>query len=250
MKLIRNLSLGVLLMWVVNGCFNAPDYPTSPQIQFLDDRKYFSKETGDGLDELVVALKFQDGDGDIGIDDSFTDSKYVQQYFFSISTSGVISPSTLEQSNVNYKFSRQNPQYKLPIYDCKSWELKKNKDGATIDTIYTELNDNFFNLFVDYYIKNNNSPTDTSYTKFDIYKDLSRGCPDRAILGGRIPVLSKDPGKKAPLDGIINFSIRSFGLEPTFGSSIIKLRLRIQDRAFNKSNLVESSPFTLQSIRR
>jgi|688.fasta_scaffold310430_2 hypothetical protein len=261
---MRSIVVSVLVFLVIvglDGCFTAPTYPTSPRIQLLEDQDnfYFSKgQAAGGLDELVVSLNFQDGDGDLGLATNETDPKYKDQYFFFISSSGQItSVENANQSNVNYKFKRQNPRYNLPAYSCDSWEiveLQNNSNVTFTDTIYTELNPNRFNILIDYYIKNSTNPSDTSYTKFDIFKryqELSLGCPDGTLGGGRFPILASDPGKVAPLDGKLVYRIRSFGLDIIFNSNTtMKIRIRIQDRAFNLSNQVESRPFTLISIRR
>jgi hypothetical protein len=253
-------ALVVLVIVGLDGCFTAPTYPTSPRIQLLEDRDsfYFLKNTGNDLDEFVVSLNFQDGDGDLGLASNETDPKYKDQYFFFIASSGQITTvEKIEESNVSYKFKRQNPRYNLPSYNCTSWEIAefKNKDNVMFkDTIYTELNPNRFNILIDYYTKKTTNPSDTSYTKFDIFKryeELSLGCPDGTLGGGRFPVLASDLGKAAPLDGKLVYRIRSFGLDIIFNSNTtMKIRVRIEDRAFNKSNQVESKPFTLTGIRR
>ena len=257
MRSIIVSALVLLIILGLDGCFTPPTYSKTPQIQLLEDRDnfYFSKGTGNGLDELVVTLKFQDGDGDLGLSTNEADPIYAQQYFYIINSNGSFTQVTdIELPNVNYvnyRFKKKNPNLKLPDYNCTSWEFKLNSSGVRIDTIYTELNQqSFYNIFIDYYLKNNLTPSDTSYTKFDIDKFFAPSCPDRTLAGGRFPILSSDPGKVAPLDGTLRYSIRSIGLDIIFGSNTMKIRVRIQDRAFNKSNVVETRPFTLPSIRR
>jgi hypothetical protein len=250
MKLIKNLSWAILLVWCVDACLSPPDYPIVPQISIVNEEISFGKNQF-GLDSLEIAINFTDGDGDLGLDDTFKDPKYDQQYFYFITSSGQIQFSTLDQSNVNYKFKRLNPKYNLPDfvtpYNCSSWELKKKND-ITIDTIYTELNPNFYNVFVDYFVKNDDGK---SFTKFNIDSVfIFPRCGDRSLNGARMPNLSKDPGKSSPLDGKIRFWIKSLGFEPSFGSKTLKLRVSIQDRALHKSNEVDSKEFTLLSIRK
>lgn len=249
MRGIRNIGLALLIMTVVNACFTPPDYPITPQIEFINDELGFFKNST-GFDTLKIALKFTDGDGDVGLDDSFTDPKYAPQYFFFRNSSGQFILSTLNQSNVNYKFKRQNPSFQLPDFvtpfNCNSWVLKK-VNNVVVDTIYTELNPNHYNIFVDYFTKNNNG----TFTKFDVDENfIFPFCGDRSLNGARIPNLTKDPGKASPLDGKIRFAINSIGLDFLFSTKTLKLKITIQDRALNKSNEVESNEFTLQSIRK
>jgi hypothetical protein len=249
MRWIRNIGLGLVLMVAVNACFTPPNYPITPQIEFINEELGFYKNPA-GFDTLKIALKFTDGDGDIGLDDSFTDPKYAPQYFFFRNSSGQFILSTLNQSNVNYKFKRLNPSFKLPDFvtpfNCNSWVLKK-VNNVVVDTIYTELNPNHYNLFIDYYIKNNSG----TFTKYDVDQIfIFPFCGDRSLNGARIPNLSKDPGKESPLDGKIKYAIKSIGLEANFSIKTIKLKISIQDRALNRSNEVESKEFTLQSIRK
>ncbi len=249
MRWIRNIGLALLIMTVVNACFTPPDYPITPQIEFINDELGFFKNST-GFDTLKIALKFTDGDGDVGLDDSFTDPKYAPQYFFFRNSSGQFILSTLNQSNVNYKFKRQNPSFQLPDFvtpfNCNSWVLKK-VNNVVVDTIYTELNPNHYNIFVDYFTKNNNG----TFTKFDVDENfIFPFCGDRSLNGARIPNLTKDPGKASPLDGKIRFAINSIGLDFLFSTKTLKLKITIQDRALNKSNEVESNEFTLQSIRK
>jgi hypothetical protein len=258
MRWIRNIGLALMLMLAVDACFSPPDYPITPQIVFVNEELDFVSGTGsDGTDILKIVLRFTDGDGDVGIiNENSTEMKEQSQFFYSLSSTGQVSLSTIEQSNINYRFKRLNPNFKMPgsenklpdfvpPFNCTSWELEKDNQGKVIDTVYTELNPNYYNIFVDYYIKNN----DGTFTKFDIDKNFFfPNCGDRSLNGARIPNLSKDLEKSSPLDGIIRYNIKSAGIELLFSINILKLKITIMDRAFNRSNEVESKEFTLRSI--
>lgn len=58
------LATIVLLVW---GCNQAPVFPVEPQIEFMD---ISPKETVHLRDSVVIRFRFQDGDGDIGQDNS------------------------------------------------------------------------------------------------------------------------------------------------------------------------------------
>jgi hypothetical protein len=237
MKLIRNLSFGVLLMWVVNGCFTAPTYPIVPQIEILNDEMYYGKSSNG--DSIVIALKFKDGDGDIGLsDDDKNDERYALQYYFEY-----------QGKPVTFKTKTQNPQLNLPDfvtpYSCTNWE--EIKDGAVVvDYLYTEFNPNYYNIFVDFLTKN----PDGTFTEFDPTTYFKY--PDCSIAGydGRIPILSKDLGKKSPLDGKITYGIKGFAFDLLFSTETLKLKISIQDRASHKSNEVFTKEFRLDQIRK
>lgn len=58
----------LLLVFTAVSCVKPPDYPVEPRIEFVS----MNKNTFDVLDEdsLSVVLYFEDGDGDIGSNDS------------------------------------------------------------------------------------------------------------------------------------------------------------------------------------
>ena len=238
MKRIRNSVLIVIGFIGLDACFTAPTYPVVPQIDF--NSICYGKSASGGLDSIVLEVNFKDGDGDLGLDDTYnSDTTFsLQRYYI------------YKGAPVTYKTKRQNPQLGLPEfvtpYNCTNWDVKRNASNVVIDTLYTKYNPNYYTIFVDFLIKD----AQGNFTKFDpttyfIY-------PNCSIAGynGRFPVLSKEPGKKSPLDGKIRYSMRSLGFDAIFGIKTLKLVVTIQDRALNKSNTVETPEFTLQSIRR
>ncbi len=238
MKLIRNLSLGVLLMWVVSACFTAPTYPVAPQIEYID--LYYGKSTDGGFDSIVVALKFNDGDGDIGLDD-----RYDSDPTFRLKDS-----FTFQNQPVTYKTKRLNPTLNgtngkpLPNFvtpfSCTNWEVQRSNNVVT-DTLYIELNPNYYNIFVDFYVDG----VFFDPTTYFIYPNCSS-----AGYSGRIPVLSTDPGKKVPLDGKITYAIKGLALDALFSGKQLELKITIQDRALNKSNIITTGMFDLVTKRK
>jgi hypothetical protein len=254
MKSIKRLFVFALLSVGLNACFENPKYPVVPQIEILNDELYFGKSTSEGSDSIVVALRFKDGDGDIGIDDSFKDPTFSLEKFYFLydaNEPNILRYTTFEKSNVNYQFKKNNPQFDLPEFtppfSCSNWQVKRNVSNQPLDTIYTEFNSDFNNVIIEYLIKQ----TDGTFKKYDIDEVfLYPDCGDRTLGGGRIPNLSKNVGNPTPLDGKIVWSIKSFGFDAIFSIKVLKLRIYIKDRALHKSNIVESKEFTLQSIRK
>ncbi|GAB3660741.1 hypothetical protein GCM10027594_30980 [Hymenobacter agri] len=78
MNLFRTLGAVVVLVsgWAgVSSCLKAPSYPTTPSISFNNLTKIYAPPPVPGAtpgDTLVFAVDFQDGDGDLGLDDADT----------------------------------------------------------------------------------------------------------------------------------------------------------------------------------
>ncbi len=253
MKLIRNILGAVLLMVGLNACFETPTYPIVPQIEILNDDLYYGR--GDAGDSIVVALKFKDGDGDLGLSDADNNVfKFAYKYRYRTGVGDNV---------VNYKFKRENPTFlidlqdgttPLPLstydfvtpYNCTNWEVIRNSNNVVTDTLFVIFNPNYYNIFVDFYTKNN----DGTYTLFD--PSLVFKYPNCSIVGydGRFPILSKDLGKKSPLDGKLTYSLKGAAFDLQFGTKTMQLKISIQDRALQKSNVVTTKDFTLASILR
>jgi hypothetical protein len=95
---------------------------------------------------------------------------------------------------------------------------------------------------MDLYIKN----PDGTYTYFDpttLYP-LAQCTPN--FFNGRFPILSSDLGKKSSLDGTITYKYQSAALYFLFHGKTLKIKAYILDRAFHKSNVVESGDFVIK----
>lgn len=260
MKLIRHMVGAVLLMIGMNSCFETPSYPIVPQIEILNDELYYGKTKKiDGNDSIVVSIKFKDGDGDIGLSDTDNNTlKFAQQYYYFITVNE-------GRKIVNYQMKKNNPSLQVDInpggvenlqplskydfispYNCTNWEIRRNGNGDVTDTVFTVFNRYNSNLFVDFYTVEANGDT----TRFDpltyfIY-------PNCEIVGynGRVPILSKDLGRKSPLDGKIIYAIKGIAFEELFSIKTLRLRISLVDRELHKSNTVFSKDFKLSSIKR
>ncbi|NOS57532.1 MAG: hypothetical protein HOP37_14930 [Cyclobacteriaceae bacterium] len=253
MRWIRNIGLGLVLIVVVNACFTPPDFPITPQIEFINNElKFIKNPAPQGNDTLRIVLKFKDGDGDVGIIPvnpiPLVDR---EEYFYLLNSNGQLSLIEKEQSNLTFRFKRLNPNFRLPNgkplpeLSCDNWSEKK-VNNRVVDTIYYELNPRYYNMSIEYFTKNNNG----TFTRFDIKEGrFFPNCADGAFNGARIPNLSKEIGKSTPLDGKITFNYLTQGIDFIFSIKTLKLKVYIVDRAGNKSNEVESKEFTLQSIR-
>ena len=116
-------------------------------------------------------------------------------------------------------------------------------DGDTLrDTVRIERNENFNNFFVDFFVKTGNGfeellLIDLLGTNFD----------------GRFMILNPDGvDSDRPLEGTLRYTMRSFGflINPILRNETLKLKLQIQDRRLNRSNIVETPEFKLVEIAR
>lgn len=239
--LVAFLGLGLL------SCFDPPEYPVEPEIEF---KNIYFKKVPDGTDSLVLEVFFKDGDGNLGLAANELgcydiDGKTVcfqDRFQFMVNDGG---PNQGKRINYAIKRTDPNPLFKnLPAYvkpyDCINWELEKSATGQVIDTVYIELNPDHHNIYVDFLVKQ----ADGSFQEFDFREEYC------TTYDGRFPVLSKDLSQKNPLEGVIRYAMQGLGFELMFSIKTLKLRIQIQDRVLNKSNTIETPEFTLQSIKR
>ncbi|MFM7486371.1 MAG: hypothetical protein ACKO13_05550 [Cytophagales bacterium] len=259
---MRSIVISVLicgLILVLDGCFTPPTYPIVPKISFAG--LTFEKLAPPDFPTLVLMLNFTDGDGDLGLDPRFeTDTAFVERFYVTRQNQ-YISSFTLEKfptvALVDFKFVKRNPTLRLPNgspfppLNCKNW-LQRTKQVNNLpqvqDTVYMESNESYYNILVDLFIDDGTGnfkifdPNTSPYFTFPT-------CPGENF-NGRFPVLSSDPGKKAPLDGTLTYRIKSLLTEGIIGSKRFKLSVQILDRAYNRSNIIETEPTTLAAIRR
>jgi hypothetical protein len=240
MRLIRNLLVFVFISLGISACFDPPDYPLQPQIEF---ESIVFKEYGSGFDaeadSLILKIRFKDGDGDLGLDPSelscVTEDICYNNKFYFIKPNG---------KPVTYKDKRTDPNYSsLPDfvkpYNCINWEVRTDNNNL-VDTLYFELNPDHYNIEIDFLVKN----ADGTFTEFDWTKEFNYpNCG--TSFDGRYPILFKnEPG--SPLEGSLQYGMGSIGFKVLFSIKTLKLRIQIKDRALNKSNEIFTPEFTLQ----
>lgn len=239
MRLIRGLLLFLIVAAGMSACFDPPEYPVQPQIEFESiEFKEFGSGFDSETDSLILVISFKDGDGDLGLDPSeqgcISETICYNNKFYSKKEDGNL---------VTYKDKRTNPKFSslpdfIKPFNCINWEVRN--DNNKIDTLYFELNPDHYNITVDFLVKN---PSNGTFEEFDWTKEFTY--PNCGIsFDGRFPILFKDkPG--SPLEGNLKYSMGSLGFKALFSIKTLKLRIQIKDRALNKSNIIETPEFTL-----
>ncbi|MFM7852310.1 MAG: hypothetical protein ACKO96_10450 [Flammeovirgaceae bacterium] len=249
----------------------------------------FEKLAPPDFPTLVLMLNFTDGDGDLGIDDSFqTDTAFVQQYYLLRPNQGQdlskiikLYPfiSNVEQDIyptlqvVDQLFIKKNPNLRLPnasnfpslklptdsnfpSLNCKHWVERKiggtgtDKDKVR-DTAFTVYGETYYNILVDIFLEEKDENGSSVFKAFDSQTISDGGFPNCIPnnFNGRFPVLSSDPGKKAPMEGDLIYRMKSIKMEEIFGTKRFKLHIQVRDRSYHKSNIIETEPTTLAEIR-
>src|SRR5688572_17534632 len=130
MKIIK----GLLLFGLVAGassCFDPPEFDDIPKIDF--EGLYFGVTPDDGeMDSVVLSIKFQDGDGDLGLESNAErnpnhfSTPFQSSFYYLESGGGLIPVSTYVGVT-----DEDAPRYFNPVLD-----LGSNQNGllATIRT--------------------------------------------------------------------------------------------------------------------
>ena len=71
MKLIKGLGLLSFLAIISGSCFDPPEFPTRPQLEF-ENIEFIAAQPGD-FDTLNLYMRFRDGDGNLGFNETAAD---------------------------------------------------------------------------------------------------------------------------------------------------------------------------------
>ena len=219
--MVKN-SLWFLLIIAFFGCNEKPTFPTTPSIGLSGF--YFREIQNSSLDSLVLTINFEDGDGDLGLE-SFEDYPPYHILDTVFNDGDYVRPS--------------DPG--APEYDCVNYEILREETSVndslviTADTIQVVRNPDYYNFYLEFLIKVNND-------SFRVYNPaLERNCAPP--FHGRYFVLNTLGGIR-PLEGELQYNLLS-GFRLLFRNEIIKMRIQIQDRQLNKSNIIETDEFSI-----
>ena len=200
------------------SCEKPPDLPTAPSITF-ETVRYAPGPSG--FDSLIVSIGFQDGDGDLGLTGS--DNEFPYQ------------PLNFPRNSQGELILFGDPEAPSEFNVCDFVTNEDVTGDDILDTVYVEINQNSFNIEVDFFLKR-----DGAYLEFDWRREFG---PFSCItFDGRYPPLNTAEFER-PLAGSLSYSMISSGFLPLFGNDTLQLRIQIKDRALNISNTVESPDF-------
>jgi hypothetical protein len=284
MKVIKGLAFFFLIVIGIGSCFDPPEYPTTPIIEF-SKIEYVDA----AWDSLFLYIDFKDGDGDLGLktdDPVYRSAPYNDAFFYQENNGSLRQLSTYSLSTQvpdiieitdpasgDLVFPRTKkkamyaddvPNYAFP-YTCTNFVYRsiliEEADAAVLDNVtprkavtfearnYIEITDT---LYFDPNPNHYNIEV-RFYTKngedYDLYDWRSDGCNRVTNVGqtfdARFPVLSEDQNT---VEGTLKYGMYSLGFKETFGNKTLRLEIQIKDRALNKSNLVVTPDFSLLEI--
>lgn len=214
-------SFLVLVVFLVS-CERPPELPNTPFIEFQNVE---FNQVNNAQDSLIVTIRFEDGDGDLGLSDRDNLPPFNEFDFVP------------DDDGTFLTFSEANGE---PPFSNNDWFIGEFLLGDTtvIDTVRIRRNENFNNFFVDFFRK-----TGEGYEKIDLIKLLGTN------FDGRFQPLNTKGGER-PLEGTLRYTMRSFGflINPIFRNETLKLEIQIQDRALNRSNVVETPDFIISEL--
>ena len=224
----------LFLLISVIACDEPPELPLEPSISF---NSITYKEGVNGADTLILQIDFEDGDGDLGLPRNETDVRY--QEFFFVTTTGELIPNYDDRV---VRFGEPNQ----PPLDDINWIINRDFDGdGEVDTVRVEFNENFFNIFVDFFYRadtngDGDMDDDEDYIAIDLIQLFGFGFDGRFF-----PLNTSD--NERPLRGTLTYKMNSaFRVNPIFRDNTLKIDVQIQDRALNRSNIVSTPDFDTQ----
>ncbi len=215
-KLKHTFIFSLFLVGItIISCEKPPELPNTPSIAFESVR--FARGTN-GFDSLIVAVGFQDGNGDLGLLGSEDIPPYQPLNF----------PKNAQGEFILFG----DPEAPSEFHVCDFVTNIEVTGDEILDTVYIEINQNSFNIEIDFFLKR-----DGAYEEFDWRREFG---PFNCItFDGRYPPLNSEDFER-PLAGSLSYSMISSGFLPLFGNDTLQLRIQIKDRALNISNTVES----------
>ena len=230
--MVKNPLLILFIILVLGSCAERPTFPDTPSIERMDF--YFQEIQDISLDSLVINVRFKDGNGDLGLD--ATDTQFPYQLM------------DIQTDDVTGDTLRFGDPGAPEDYNCVDYEIFRREivvnDSLiiTADTVYVVRNPNHFNFFLDFLIEEPRGSG--SFRVFD--PALERNCAPR--YHGRYFVLNTARDIR-PLEGELQYNLVS-GFRLLFRNETIRLRVQIQDRALNKSNIIETNNINILDIIR
>jgi hypothetical protein len=284
MKVIKGLAFFSVIAIVFGSCFDPPEYPITPVIEFKK-----VEYVDAAWDSLFLYIEFKDGDGDLGLKTDapeyrsapFHDAFFYQENNGSLRQLSTISLSpqisdilviddpasgdlVFPRTRKKALYADDVPNYTFP-FTCTNFVYRsiliEDTDAAVLDNItprkevtfdgkkYLEITDT---LYFDPNPNHYNIEV-RFYVKngdtYDLYDWRSDGCNRVTNVGqtfdARFPELSEDENT---VEGTLKYGMYSLGFKETFGNKTLRLEIQIKDRALHLSNRIITRDFTLLEI--
>jgi hypothetical protein len=288
MNIIKGLGVFFLVILISGSCFDPPEFPIVPEIEY-EDIEFVDGDT----DSLILHINFRDGDGDLGLDNAnleFLSDPYNSVFFFQ-ENNGKISKLTTfaatnqidqydilvipnpQQGKLVFPRTRKKPEYdSIPPYDCPNYEyvskltrklLIEHADLAVLDerVIFLDTlpgqnangqSTSFYQIQDTLLIQVNpehyNIEVDFLVKNGSTFEPFDWRETFCQTFDGRFPELAKDDG--VPLEGTLKYTMNSVGFGDLFRLKTLKLRIQVKDRLRHRSNVIETPEFTLDKIRK
>lgn len=272
---------GLLLFGIsigVTACFDPPEFPISPEIDF--EGIYFREARAVGeRDSLVLTISFRDGNGDLGLSSQDIDPPFQDVFYYlsdgtdttrlnkrqiynelpqfvdvpSSAKGEIVTVRTTNDPFPNYIDDQASCTYYTYTAVFVDESDKEIIGDAYVDTVlsYQGIPDIYVLLDTFYYERNPNYANidvefwvkeGGTYKLFDWEKEFCT-----ISFNQRFPVLSEKIG---PLEGSLQYAMVTSGMKTIFSIKTMKLRVKIRDRDLNISNIIETPEFTLDKIKR
>jgi hypothetical protein len=207
-RFILHILLPALIL--TSACQKVPEYPAIPEIEFASLNRYLVNNPFVlvPIDSIIITVDFKDGDGDLGL----------------LPSSPPFTPFDViyDSSNNFIRYDHSSP------FSCDNFNIDFYDTDNFVDTVKGIRNTDFYNYFLEIIIK-----TDSIH-----YRSLN--FPFCSNINGRFPELNPD-NYKGPLEGKLSFTINNTKiLRDSLYNKTVKFRIQIADRAFHRSNVVES----------
>lgn len=214
---------------VFSACNLPPELEDAPKIEF--NGVYFidvidTTSSNGTIDALVLDFDFEDGDGNIGLDDSFNDRKFQAfEYILDDSAPG-------EDNRIKY-----GSKSGLPVYNPRDYEIEYAFIGGKAvpkDTFYVKRNENHYNFFVNLYVKKNGE-----YEYYDPWVNRQQ------TFNARIPVIRNDVKST---QGTIRYKWESGSWAFFLPLDTVRIEFFIKDRDLHQSNTLTTPDFMFRNL--
>ncbi len=210
----------------------------------------------DSQDSLILTFKFQDGDGDIGIDNndvfppyhSFNYAIDADGQFVELGDTSIAYPVILVDRFGEFRWGTfATEEFEFPPFNCKNYTFEEDifadsLDPDQTDTVLIQQNIYSNNIIVDFYRK-----------RLGVYENITAefsaaqpNCPE--TFDSRFPIFDRSNIGRS-LEGKISYAMLSSGFKSVLtANDTIRIEFYIFDQALNQSNVAFTEDFTLQGL--